>query len=100
MLAVALGAALCISTFSAQAATTTAPAAKGPTDMQLYCTFFPMAAKCAPAAAAAPAAKMVAKVAMVKPAPAMAAAPKAAMKTMACVKADAGKGYLFSCTWK
>lgn len=92
MIAAALCAALC-------ASTPVAVQAKGMTDVQLYCTFFPWTAKCAPAkpAAAKPAAKPAA-VASVKPA-ASKPAPMG-IKTMHCVKAAAGAGHLYSCTWK
>ena len=100
IIAAALCAAFCVSTPAAvQAAATTM--AKGPTDVQLYCTFFPWTAKCAtPAPAKAkPVAKAVVKpvtkVAMAKP-----AAAKTGIKTMACVPAPKGKAYLYSCSWK
>jgi hypothetical protein len=80
------------------ASTPVAVQAKGPTDVQLYCTFFPFTAKCAPAkpAAAAPAARP-AVVAAAKPAVKPAAFH---IKTMQCAKAPAGAGHLYSCSWK
>jgi hypothetical protein len=93
MILAALCAALCVSVPAAQA--------KGMTDKEIYCTFMPMAKMCAPAAAK----PAMAKPAMAKPAMAMAkpAAAKPApkgIKMMACVKAEPGKGHLYSCKWK
>jgi len=96
MILAALCAALCVSVPAAQA--------KGMTDKEIYCTFMPMAKMCAPAAAKPAMAKpAMAKPAMAKPAPKKVAAAKPApvgIKMLACVKAEPGKGHLYSCKWK
>ena len=88
-------AALCVSL--AAATPPAQAAAKGPTDMQFFCTFMPLLKDCmkpaTPAKMAAPAAT---KIAAAKPA----VMPKLGIKMMSCVKAPAGKPYLLACSWK
>ncbi|HTJ57417.1 MAG TPA: hypothetical protein VL418_07645 [Devosiaceae bacterium] len=98
MIAAALCAAFCLVTPATAAAAKTV---KGPTDVQIYCTFFSWTAKCATpakptglAVAKAANAKPVIKVASIKP------AAKPGIKTMACVPAAKGAGHLYDCTWK
>jgi hypothetical protein len=90
-LAVAMG----VSMSGAQAAATMG---KGPTDMQIYCSFVPWTAKCATPAKAVVMKPMVKTVAMVKPVAAKAAT--MGMKMMSCVPAAKGKAYLYECVWK
>jgi hypothetical protein len=95
LIATAIGVAIGLFASGAQATTATS---KGPTDMQIYCSFMPWAAACAKPAKAVAAKPMVKTVAMVTP---VAAKPATmGIKTMSCVPAAKGKAYLYECVWK
>ena len=96
MIVAALCAAFCVSTPAVQA--------KGMSDTDLFCKFFPLASKCAPAKPAATPAHHMSKP-MAKPMLAMAkpaAKPmtKMSIKMWHCEKRTDGKPYLLSCAWK
>jgi hypothetical protein len=99
LIAAVLCAVACAGAPAARAAATVTPALSTMTDMQIYCSWAPDAAKCTTPAKPVAAKPTMKKVAMVKPVSAAKPAP-VGIKTMSCKPAAKTAGHLYDCVWQ